>query len=164
MPHSKPVKTWIVVADAARARFIEQAARNEPLAVVEEREHDASRALSSEIASDDKGRSFDSGGQGRHAMEPSTDPQRHEKTKFAKELADAINHAAKTHRFDRLVIACPAQMLGELRRDLDKPASEKVVGEIPKDLSRLSLHELPSHFTEHVSVPDPRELARQGGR
>jgi len=162
MPHSKAVKTWIVVADAARARFIEQPGRNEPLKVVEEREHGASRALSSEIASDGKGRTFDSAGQGRHAMEPPTDPQRHEKTKFTKELAEAINHAAKTHRFDRLVIACPAQMLGELRRELDKPASEKVTGEIAKDLSKLSLHELPGHFAEHVTVPDPREHARQG--
>lgn len=163
MPHSKPVKTWIVVADAARARFIEQAARNEPLTVVEEREHGASRALSSEIASDGPGRTFDSAGQGRHAMEPPTDPQRHEKTKFARELAEAINHAAKSHRFDRLIVACPAQMLGELRRALDKPAAERIAAEVSKDLSKLSLHELVPHFSEHVTVPDPRELARQGG-
>ncbi len=162
MPHSKPVKTWIVVADAARARIIEQAARNEPLKVIEERHHDASRQPSREIASDGKGRSFDSGGQGRHAMEPSTDPQRHEKTVFTKELAEALNHAGKTNRFDRLLIACPAQMLGELRRDLDKAAAGKVAAEFPKDLSAISLHDLPGHFSEHIVVPDPR--AGNGGR
>jgi len=157
MPHSKPVKTWIVVADAARARIIEQVARNEPLQVIDERHHDASRMQSREIGSDSKGRSFDSGGQGgRHAMEPSTDPQRHEKTRFTKELAEALNHAGKTNRFDRLLIACPAQMLGELRRDLDKAAAGKVAAEFPKDLSGFALQDLPSHFGDHITVPDPR--------
>ena len=156
MPHSKPVKTWIVVADAARARIIEQSARNEPLRVIEERHHAASRLQSREIASDGKGRSFDSGGQGRHAMEPSTDPQRHEKTVFAKELAQVLNQAGKGNRFDRLLIACPAQMLGELRRDLDKAAAAKVAAEYPKDLSAIALRDLPGHFSDHIVVADPR--------
>jgi len=164
MPRSRAVKTWIVVADAARARFIEQAGRNEPLAVLEERHHDASRLLSGEIASDGRGRTFDSGGQGRHAMEPPTDPHRHEKAKFAREVAEVLNQAAKAQRFDRLIIACPAHMLGDLRHDLDKAAAGKVVVEVPKDLTRLPLHELPGHFGEHLTVPDPREAARNGGR
>jgi protein required for attachment to host cells len=161
---SRPQKTWIVVADAARARIIAQAARNEQLEVIEERHHAASRRQSHEIGSDSQGRSFDSSGLGgRHSMEPPTDPQEHEKTKFARELAHFLNDAAKAQRFDRLAIACPAQMLGDLRRDLDKAASAKVVAELSKDLSGLPLHELPAHFADVVSVPDPREIARRGG-
>ena len=76
----------------------------------------------------------------------------------------AVQHLPAVHHdpFDRLLIACPAQMLGELRRDLDKAAAGKVAAEFPKDFTGLSLHDLPGHFGDHIVVPDPR--AGSGGR
>jgi protein required for attachment to host cells len=148
--------TWIVIADAAQARIIAQDGYNQPLRVIEQREHAASRRHTSEIASDGRGRGFESAGEGRYAMEAPTDPQEHEKTVFTKEIADLLNDAAKTNRYEQLVIAAPARMLGELRKDLGKSAAEKVVLELDKNIATVPLHDLPALFEDVITVPDPR--------
>ena len=159
MPNRKRHKTWIVVADGARARILEQAAWRQPLELVEDLEDEAARRRPREIESDDRGRVFDRGGPGRHAMETPTDPQRHEKERFAKQLAGRLNQAAHGGRFDRLVLVAAAQMLGDLRRELDKGAADRVSHELAKDLTAVSIHELPRHLGDIVEVPDPRQVA-----
>ena len=79
--------TYVLIADGARARLF----------VVEEGTADLKPALgqefigtnlpSREIGSDRPGRSFDSAGFGRHAMEPPTDPHRHAERVFAQEVS-----------------------------------------------------------------------------
>lgn len=152
MPNRKAVKTWIVVADGARARIFEQAAWRRPLELVEERNDDLARQKTSETVSDGAGRSFDSGGKGRHAMAAPTDPQRHEKAKFAAELAGVINAAAQAGRYDRLVLIAPARTLGDLRGGLDKAAANKVGEELAKDLTTIAAHDLPHHLGDILEV------------
>jgi protein required for attachment to host cells len=99
--------TWILIADGARARLLEQDRKSRRFKPTSEQEFFGSRAQSKEIASDDRGRSFDSAGRGqpgdiahgRHAMEPPTDPQRYAEYAFARDLADHLEKAANQHRF-----------------------------------------------------------------
>lgn len=105
-----------------------------------------------EIMSDAPGRAFDSGGQGRHAMEPATDPRRVNQQAFAHELADYLGKASTTHKFDRLVVAAAPQMLGELRHCLPDTVKEKITGELSKDLTQVPVHKLADHLGDVMAL------------
>lgn len=146
--------TWIVIADGARARVLAQPkdyAALEP--AFEQEELTGTTAQSKEIASDRPGRSFDSGGQGRHAMEPATDPQRHAKFEFARDLAERLEKAAATQRFDRLVLVAAPQALGDLRDLLPKSVHAKITAEIDKDLTKVPRQGLGRHLDQVLKLP-----------
>lgn len=148
-----PKTTWVLVADGARARVLAQGKPFEGLApAFEQEEFTGTTARSKEIASDRPGRSFDSGGQGRHAMEPPTDPQRYAKYAFARELAERLEQAANAHRFDELVLVAAPKTLGDLRELLPDSVKTKVVAEIDKDLTKVPLRELPKHLDSVLKI------------
>lgn len=149
--------TWILIADGARARLFEQDRKSRHFDPISEQEFFGSRAQSKEIASDDRGRSFDSAGRGqggiahgRHAMEPPTDPQRYAEYAFARDLADHLEKAANEHRFDQLVLVAAPQALGDLRSLLPKTVQSKIVAEINKDLTNVPTKDLARHLEEHL--------------
>jgi len=142
--------TWILIADGAKARVLEQDRHSRTFKPAFEQEYFGSTARSKEIASDRPGRTFDSGGQGRHAKEPSTDPQRHAEYAFARDLSHRLEEAANTRRFDRLVIAAAPRTLGDLRELLPPAVKAKVVDEIDKDLTNVPLADLGKHLDEHL--------------
>lgn len=141
--------TWILVADGARARIW-----------TSERPHHLKAALSYDFASpvrnrtrdagsDRPGRTFDSAGQGHHAMEPPTDWKDHEKREFARSLAGRLREGAMAGSFDRLVVVAPPQFLGLLRAQFDKETARLVEAEIGKDLTHLSEdHDLLPHLED----------------
>jgi protein required for attachment to host cells len=139
--------TWVLIADGAKARVLAQEKNFEQLKpAFEQEEFTGTRAQSKEIAGDRPGRSFDSGGQGRHAMEPATDPQRYAKYEFARDLAERLEDAVHAHRFDKLVLVAAPKTLGDLRELLPDPVKAKVVAEIDKDLTSVPLRDLPRHL------------------
>jgi protein required for attachment to host cells len=149
--------TWILIADGARARLLEQDRKSRHFNPTSEQEFFGSRAQSKEIGSDDRGRSFDSAARGqsgiahgRHAMEPATDPQRYAEYAFARDLVDHLEKAANQHRFDRLVLVAAPNALGDLRGLLPKTVQSKVVAEIDKDLTNIPTRDLGRHLDEHL--------------
>jgi protein required for attachment to host cells len=140
-------RTWILVADGARARLIEQdPEERRQLKATAEREFSGTTAQSREIASDRPGRTFDRAGEGRHAMEPSTDPLRHAKLEFARDLAEHLTQAVNRHAFDRLIVIAAPRTLGDLRNLLPDAVRARVVAEIDKDLTWMSLPDLEKHI------------------
>lgn len=142
--------TWILIADGAKARVIEQDRHSRTFKPAFEQEYFGSTAQSKEIASDRPGRSFDIGGQGRHAMEPSSDPQRHAEYAFARDLSHRLEKAAGSHSFDRLVIVAAPKTLGDLRDLLPSTVKDRVVAEVDKDLTNVPLSDLGKHLDQHL--------------
>jgi len=142
--------TWILIADGARARVVEQDPDSRRYRPAFQEAHFGTTAQSKEIASDRPGRSFDSAGEGRHAMEPSTDPQRHAKLSFARELADRLTHAANRNEFDRLILVAAPRTLGDLRSLLPGTVRSKVAVELDKDLTNTPDQELGKHLDQHL--------------
>lgn len=139
--------TWVVVADGSRAHFYTTMGG----ALTAALDHDfaaPTRSSAQDVGSDRPGRAFDSAGQGRHAMEPPTDWKANEKKQLARTIADELWRAADRKAFDRLVMVAPPEMLGDMRDALDKSVSQKVVAEIAKDLTHLTVHQLPQHLGE----------------
>lgn len=145
--------TWILIADGAKARVVEQDKESRRYRPAFEEAHFGTTAQSREIASDRPGRTFDSGGEGRHAMEPSTDPQRHAKFSFARELAERLTKAANTNEFDRLILVAAPRTLGDLRALLPDTVRGKVTVEIDKDLTNTPDQDLGKHLDEHLKPP-----------
>ena len=145
--------TWILIADGAKARVVEQDKESRRYRPAFEEPHFGTTAQSKEIASDRPGRTFDSGGEGRHAMEPSTDPQRYAKLSFARELADRLSQAANRQEFDRLILVAAPRTLGDLRSMLPDSVKAKVAVEIDKDLTNTPDQELGRHLDQHLKPP-----------
>jgi protein required for attachment to host cells len=139
---------WILVADAARARVFKREGRGLHLVPALERELVALNVPAHEIASDRPGRSFDSAGEGRHAMEPPTDPKRHEKQRFAHEVAGLLDQHRRRNAFARLAVVAPPQMLGDLRNAMTDELRKLIETEISKDLSKLSPEQIEQHLLE----------------
>jgi protein required for attachment to host cells len=148
----KPIRTWVLIADAARARVFENTGKGTGLTIVQDMTLDADLAPSHELGTDRPGRSFDSVGSGRHAMESPSDLHREQKRQFARRVAEAIEERQAMQRFDSLVLVAPPVTMGDLRAALPEKVKTVVVGEVIADLTKTPMSELPAHLVAHVAL------------
>lgn len=146
----QPTRTWILLADGAHARFLRNLGPGKGLEEFKPGKLGVPHPPDREIDSDKPGRVHDRSGPGRHAMEPHISPHDKLKLDFAKSLADGINAAESKGRFDRLIVAAPPKILGELRQKLGKGAKRKLQREIDKDLTTVSSEELHRQFADDL--------------
>lgn len=142
--------TWVVIADAARARIVLSEGRNKPFRDIEQLVHGESRLRDTDRISDRPGRSFDSHGEGRHAMEPGTDPADQEAIRFAADIANHLRQARTGNEFDALVLVAPPRFLGLLRKAMDPGSRERVRAEIHKEFTQLDDEEIRRRIMEHL--------------
>jgi protein required for attachment to host cells len=148
----RPIRTWVLIADAARARMFETMGKGTGLALVQDMNLDTESTPSRELGTDRPGRSFDSVGSGRHAMESPSDLHREQKRQFARRIADAVQEAQAAKRFDRLVIVAPAVTMGDLRTAMPDKAKAVVTAEVVADLTNTPISELASHIAAHIAL------------
>lgn len=148
----KPRKTWILVADGARARIVENAGPGTGLVSATNFDYAAPHAPSRDFGADKPGRVTGGGVGSHHAFEPKVDWHSFEKHLFAKELAKALEGALQRSAFDDLVLVAPPKALGELRLALTAAVKDRVTGEVGKDFTHLTIHELGDHLTEAVRL------------
>ena len=142
--------TWVVVADTVRARIFSVEKRRGPLEEIEVLAHPEGRLHERELTSDLPGRSFDSGGQGRHAMESESGPKQEEAIRFAKEVCGTLTSARQSGRFDKLYVVAAPTFLGLLRDSMDAPTRQLVAGEIDKSLARHTPDQIRSHLPDYL--------------
>lgn len=151
---AKPV-TWIAVLDHQRLRVF----RAQPPAwrLTAEADLDREQRLprGTELASDRQGRSFDSLGGQRHAMEPHSNPRAVEGRRFVEAAAAELLKARREGRFDRLLLVAPPRALGELRAALDPALAACVAAELAEDLTKLPPRELEALLAKHELLPPP---------
>lgn len=104
----------------------------------------------SEIYMDKAGRSYESANSARHAYEPRTDWHQYNKELFAKELCAIIEKANENAEFDELIIISPPKTLGDIRGHLCKQTLALVTAEIPKDITKLTEHELVGYLEKEL--------------
>ena len=148
----KPTRTWILIADGARARILEQLGSGHELTAITGLVFHGDHAATHDLVSDREGRSFSSHGPGRSAYEPHTDPHRDLKTKFAHQLADVLARGLEHNSYDRLVIVATPVTLGDLRTAISEHVRAKIVGEIAQDLTKTPNGEVATHLKEVLSV------------
>ncbi|MGB5215433.1 MAG: host attachment protein [Anderseniella sp.] len=148
----KPVRTWILLADGTRARIVCNTGPGKGLEEVRGMEFEGDNSRSGDIMADRPGRTFDSAGANRHAMEPHSDPQREAKRSFAAELVATLQDQLQDQAFDRLVLVAAPATLGDIRKALPKPLLAVVYAEIAKDLVHIPNQELGDHLADVLAV------------
>lgn len=128
-------KTWILIANAHRARVLEQHGSQKLLTELEGFVYPKARATSTGDVSGDAGK-----GHGRTAhhgtqFEPHTEPQDKQRLEFARELASYLNEAANSQTFSELNLIATGPMLGTLRPLLNRAASAMLKRTVPADLT-----------------------------
>jgi protein required for attachment to host cells len=68
--------------------------------------------------------------------------------RLAKAAVEALQTAWTKGTYDRIVIAAGPKTLGHLRSDMPKALHAHVAAELHKDLMKIPVHELASHFKE----------------
>jgi protein required for attachment to host cells len=138
---SKKLRTWIMVADAARAQLFLSESAHEPIESFVCLENPNANLRDQDLVSDKPGRAIESVGGARHAEER-IDHHRADKTAFARRVAEYVERGAADKKFDRLVLVAPPQMLGDLRGALGQQSQARVTHEVPKDLTKLPIAKL----------------------
>jgi protein required for attachment to host cells len=143
--------TWIVAADASRARILQVAGREEQLTEIEDMLNPDGRLDDREIISDAHPRFSGHGGMGRPGARSTSGPgsdreetsaQEHATELFAKRVGDYLDKARNQRRYDRLYLVAPPKFLGLLRKELGKEVAKLVADELPKDLSWFNARDL----------------------
>ncbi|MHA1559397.1 MAG: host attachment protein [Alphaproteobacteria bacterium] len=148
----KPIITWILIADGTRAKIVANPGPGRGLQEVPGQSLEASNLLGRDIMADRPGRTHDRFGPASHAMEPTSDPRRLEKNRFAAALADSLHKSLEQKAFERLVLVASPAMLGDLRAAISASVAGVVTGEIPKDLTQLPVRDLPKHLETVLAV------------
>ena len=147
----KAVKTWIIVADGARARVLCNDGPGKgihQLVAMAAETTDATHELGSERP----GRVNESVGSHRHAIQPRVDRHEAAEKEFANRIAHYLDENAEQHSYERLVLVAPAKTLGYLRAGISKNSARLVTGEVTKDLTHTAIADLPAHLADVMAL------------
>lgn len=148
----KPVRTWIVVADAAHARIVANEGVGQGVVDVARGTFENEVQRDGEVYADRPGRVHDRAAAGRHAMERPSDVKDQAAAAFARRIAGHLKKQAEAQAFDRLVLIAAPAFLGHLRVALAKQVAGRVHAEIAKDLAQASNDSIARHLQPVLAV------------
>ena len=123
---------WIVVADSGSARIFAADKTDAHWQEIADLTHAEGRMQGSDMDTERPGRSHDSHGPGRHAMEPHQTRKTKEAGVFARQISDYLKQ--NDSKYEKLILVCAPRFLGQLRKQLDKTTTKKVSKEVSIDV------------------------------
>lgn len=135
-----PNDTLVLVADGGKALFLRNEGDEKYLNLTVERKRENDNPPSREQGANRPGRMFD--GSGHRSAVDDTDWHELAKDRFAADLADRLYARAHKGDFSRLVIVASPHVLGEIRPQLHKEVTDRLIGEVDKDLTNHPLDEV----------------------
>lgn len=138
--------TWILTANRSNASLFESDWPGKSMRRLQDIPHPQGGMQNREMGTDKPGRSFDSFGQGRHAMSTEQEPTEHIAQQFAGELAELLNKGRVAHAYDKLVLIAEPKFLGILRAALDKNTASLVVQTVNKELLDVKEEDLAEYL------------------
>ncbi len=145
--------TWILIADAHRARCFERRPADQSLSELADFVHSTTRISSEPKGSDISGAAGKGHGRTGHAgtqFEPHTEAHAKERALFAGELAAYLNEGVATQRCNAIVLIATSPMLGELRPSLNSAAAKVLRRSVAADLTHYTGPELKERVTEYL--------------
>jgi protein required for attachment to host cells len=134
--------SWVLVADGEKFLVLRNQGDAELLDLRVIRHGETENPATHEQGTDRPGRYDDQGAPGGRSAFEDTDWHRLEKERFAKDLAERLRRWALDNRFHKLVIAADPRTLGVLRPELHKAVTERLAGELDKDLTSLPVGDI----------------------
>lgn len=132
---------WVVVADSEKALFLRNEGDDEYLNLEVFREMEQDNPPNREQAANRRGR-FNDGPNVHRSAVADTDWHRMNKEQFAKDISEKLYELAHKGRFEKLVIVAAPLVLGEMRKEMHQEVSDKVVGEVDKNLTNMPIDEI----------------------
>ena len=114
-------------------------------------------AKDSEMKTDAPGSNAQGGGYGRPTYDE-TDFHKLEEDRWAKHAAADVNKRVLANDFEALAIIAPPKTLGELRKQLHKEASRRVVCEIPKEMTGHTIADIEALIESQTKVEAPADV------
>ena len=151
MQHPHP-RTWYVVTDGGHARFLRKQDGYDTFDTLRVFAAEDSHLHTHELGLDRPGRTHESVGATRHAIQPRQDLHEAAKKDFVDEVAKALNAANALNEFDGLILVAPAHALNELNHALDAPTKLKIKSQLQKDLTKVPNADLAKHFVGMAGV------------
>lgn len=142
-------KTWIVVADSARARIFKRDGRWQELDEFRDLAHPESRLRNSDLRTGGRGEQRESMGQSRHDSDWENSPADTEAARFAQEVARALQQGRKEGAYEKLVLVAAPAFLGRLRDKLDPATAHCVVQALDKNWARQPTGKIQSLLERH---------------
>lgn len=149
--------TWIVAANAGRARFFSQANANAPLEEINDMVNEATHLRTSETESDELGRrtgstARSSGNTPSQASgyQPHQSPVAHQNELFARAVAAYLQQGHHEHRFGQLRLVASPEFLGLLRKQL-APTLQSLVSTLDKDYTSFA----PAQLLKQLRAAEP---------
>jgi protein required for attachment to host cells len=136
-----PHNSLVLVGDGQKALFLRNRGSAQHVDLIVEQIFEQDNPASREQGTDRPGRSTASLGVFRSAVEE-VDWHHIAKQRFANEIAKALYRHAHANRFDKLVIVAPPKILGDLRKAFHAEVTDRIVAEIPKELTTHPVSEI----------------------
>jgi protein required for attachment to host cells len=140
-------RTWILVANRARARLFEFDDRDRSVSEIRDFLHPDGRLPAGSRGENRPPRTMDRMGPGRHAIEPQTEPVNKHAQRFARELATLLEDGRVHNRFEHLVLIATPRFLGHLRQCLEPGLRGLVSREVRRDMTRGSVQAIQAAAT-----------------
>ncbi len=142
------MKNWIVIANAARARVLEEGDKAGSYAHVADLVHPQSRQKGTALARDRPGHAHSEGrGLSGTSYAPHTDLHEVERDRFARELAQRLDEGVAGRQCAGLVLVASSPFLGRLKAHLGKQATKAILRIIDADYTSLDERELAARLT-----------------
>ena len=132
------MKNWVVVANAARARVLEETGEPGVYTHLADLVHPASRQKGLALDSDRPGHVVSLGhNTGSSAYQPRTDAREREHEQFAREVAATLNQGVAAGRCAGLVLVASNPFLGHLKAHLGEQAGKRLLKTLASDYTTL---------------------------
>lgn len=160
--------TWIIAANAGRARFFSESDGNEPLQELDDMINSAAQMRTADLETDRLGPTAAAGsghniggtqgvslshnaqaGAPNKQYQPAQTPQQHATELFAKDVSEFLLKAHQEGRYQQLVLAASPEFLGVLRTKLNPQIQQLVKTEVNKDYTHSSAQQLREQLQAH---------------
>jgi len=142
---SIPHGAVVFVGDGRKALFLRNDGDEKFPSLKTERVFAEDNPLTHDQGADRPGRSVESAGTQRRAVEQ-TDWHRLEEDRFVGRVAAALEELVRSRKIPALVVVAPPHTLADLRRDLHPDVKQRIVAEINKDLTNHPVAEIETHL------------------
>lgn len=142
--------TWVLVADAAKARLFEIAAKGAQMTEIDCFANPDGRAHPCDLTTERRPMVDESAASVRHALEPHTSLREKSAERFARALRDVLENGRALGRYQRIVLVAPPHFLGVLRSGLGDHLCEWVTAEIRRDLTTLPAGEVRARLPDRL--------------
>ena len=136
-----PNQALVVVGDGEKALFLRNTGSPQEIKLEVENIFGHDNPATHEQGTDKPGRTAASAGTARSALEE-TDWHRLGEERFAAEIAATLYRLAHANKFEALVVVAPPRVLGNLRKAFHKEVVDRIIAELPKELTSHTVSDI----------------------